>query len=155
MKRFLHLFRQKNGAGFTLIELLVVIAIIGILATLILVALGAARSRARDARITANIANIATSFEVCGDINGGDYSSCVGTGTPLTDVFRLLRDIGKQLGLTGDPPYADVSVTGNSTRWCASSRTRTSAAIFVCRDSDGDAAGSATVGCAAATLQCP
>lgn len=146
MKRFLRQDRGLSSSrveGFTLIELLVVIAIIGILATLILVALNAARLRARDARITANIAGIATSYEVCGDINNGDYTTCDAAGT---DVARLVTDILNQggLGVTVD----------SATRWCASSFLRSDNTRFVCRDIDGDAVSNVSSGCTSAA-QCP
>ncbi len=81
--------KNKNKLGFTLIELLVVIAIIGLLASIVLVALNNARSKARDVRRIGDIHQInkalalyyssAGSLPVNNYCGGGD-SVCAGAG---------------------------------------------------------------------------
>lgn len=72
----LNIFTKNKG--FTLIELLVVIAIIGILASIVLVSLNDARSRARDVKRVGDIRQIQLALEGYYDANsaypGGDGS---------------------------------------------------------------------------------
>jgi len=66
----LKFFSQRKGQkGFTLIELLVVIAIIGILATIVLVSLNTARSKARDVRRISDLRQVALALEMSYDDN--------------------------------------------------------------------------------------
>lgn len=55
---------MKNQKGFTLVELLVVVAIIALLSTLAVVALGSARTKARDAKRISDIKQIQTALEL-------------------------------------------------------------------------------------------
>jgi len=62
--------RVRKQKGFTLIELLVVIAIIGILATIVMVSLNTARSKARDARRVSDIRQLQLALQMYYDAAG-------------------------------------------------------------------------------------
>jgi len=60
----------KGKKGFTLIEMLIVITIIALLASLILVGMGGARQKARDARRIADLHNVQNALELYFSKNG-------------------------------------------------------------------------------------
>lgn len=61
---------MRTTKGFTLVELLVVIAIIGILASIIMVSLGSAKGKSRDAKRQADIKNIQLALSLYYNDNG-------------------------------------------------------------------------------------
>jgi len=75
---------MKKQKGFTLIELLVVIAIIGILASIVLVSLGGARAKARDAQRLSDVKQLALILEM--ESSGGSAAlvTCVTADADVT-----------------------------------------------------------------------
>jgi len=74
----LFMLYSKRSSGFTLIELLVVIAIIGLLASVVMVSLNNARTKARDARRQADIHQFILAFQLYEDDNNGNVPPCGG-----------------------------------------------------------------------------
>ncbi|HVY72505.1 MAG TPA: type II secretion system protein [Candidatus Paceibacterota bacterium] len=64
---------MQTPRAFTLIELLVVIAIIGVLASVVLVSLNSARSKARDARRLSDMHSLVTALELYASDHNGSY----------------------------------------------------------------------------------
>lgn len=89
-----------NRKGFTLIELLVVIAIIGLLSTLAVVALGSARTKARDAKRLSDLKQVQTALEMY-----------------YTDQNAYPAGSGIVLGTTS---YACLNASGFTTTGCTS-----------------------------------
>jgi prepilin-type N-terminal cleavage/methylation domain-containing protein len=107
-------FFTKKQKGFTLIELLVVIAIIGILASIVLVSLGGARSKARDAQRQSDMRQIATAQEMYYGDQDAYATAIAQDGTPA---------IGTYLDALQDPqgtsnPYKWLNNTGTLDTGC-------------------------------------
>ncbi|MDP2926681.1 MAG: type II secretion system protein [bacterium] len=79
---------MSKKQGFTLIELLIVIAIIGVLASIVLVSMGGARAKARDAVRQADMRQVGSAMELYyGDLDkylqGASAPTAIGTYMPI------------------------------------------------------------------------
>ena len=92
---------RRSLTGFTLIELLVVISIIGTLATLVLIQLGTARGRARDAKRISDVNQLRSAVELYYEDNNGKYPDEI---TPA--------ELGKYLTQVPHDPLDQTQVYG-------------------------------------------
>ena len=141
---------RNNTKGFTLIELLVVIAIIGLLATLAVVSLNSARTRARDAKRKSDLNAIATAMELYNTQESAYQASAAACGaagttqiiesttntvcetntvTAPTDSEVLLQSIPADPTNSGSNIYTGYSTTAS---YCISAPLEQSGTVFKC-----------------------
>lgn len=100
--------KQKSkfqDKAFTLIELLVVIAIIGLLASIVLVALNSARSKARDAKRKGDLHNIKAALELYYNSYGSYPPTQPQTSCGGTDSWAESKGTCGGKWLTSDPNF--------------------------------------------------
>lgn len=118
---------HRSQIGFTLIELLVVVAIIGLLLSVIMVALGNARLKARDARRLSDMQQIKSGMDVYYSLGSG-YPDTVSWNTAQTSGGQLACSETNVLKVPQDPlnignPAFVYTYTqgGNSSTGCGGS----------------------------------
>ncbi len=149
----------KKKEGFTLIELLVVIAIIGILSSIVLVSLGGARNKAKDARVEADLSQVRSIAEMIQDDTGSYVDLCDpdAPGT-LQNSGGVNTTYNGQLGTI----ESDITTQGSSnvcnaspTVYCVSAPLIARAGYYYCIDSGGRALSTTTATiCDAANKDC-
>ena len=110
------MFTKKSfrlSKGFTLVELLVVIAIIGVLATMLLLQLGVARQRARDAKRIADVNQVRTAVELYFDDNGmyPQVATYAGLASLLAPKYLVLLPLDS---LNVSPHVYSYAYNGNT-----------------------------------------
>jgi prepilin-type N-terminal cleavage/methylation domain-containing protein len=148
---------MRSKKGFTLIELLVVIAIIGILAAIVLVSLRGAPSRAKNARITADLTQVRSIAALIYADDGNYNSLCNATDNTLNEAYSgelatIESDITTQQGTGGTITcYAGTLATGEAA-YCVSASLI--GGEYFCVDSTGIADKYSANGCDSVNFTC-
>ncbi len=143
--------------GFTLIELLVVIAIIGILASIVMVSMGGARTKAKDARIKGDLAQVRSIAELIYDTDGYSYGALCASSTSLTVSGDRTDDLDELANVIQDDIVAQggsVTCATTATTYCVEVDLQTTGAGYYCVDSTGFATTHAATTCWAGTVDC-
>ena len=107
---------NRQAKGFTLIELLIVIAIIGLLASVIVVALGNSRIKARDARRLADTQQIRTALDLYLNQAGGYPDESVwNVGGLISCAGVTLMTVPSDPGVGYSYTYKHTGTQGTST----------------------------------------
>lgn len=142
----------KESAGFSLIELLIVIGIIGLLATMAVVGVNVARAKARDAKRSADVAQLQKAMSLYAT-SQSRYPVSVETVCLKGDdaVSTELKDKDVMKIVPGDPiAPATLSAAAGTNAHCYEYRSETGATYVLKyyreRASDAGPAGTVTVG---------
>lgn len=122
---------NNNQKGFTLIEMLVVVAIVGLLSSVVVVGVGGAREKARDAKRIADIRQIQTYLEA-NYANGAYPASLPANVTPPIAGEAYSYCQSGESYTAG----ADLENGGNKPLGAAASSTCTLAPLINCADPD-------------------
>lgn len=131
---------DKKNKGFTLIELLVVIAIIGLLASIVLVSLGPARAKSRDAKRQADLKQINLAMEMCYDdaTCGGGEAKYIDT-TAGADTLSAIGDFMPTV--PKDPKDSDSNqytwTDGTNNYYCVYTKSESETNTYYCASNKG------------------